>query len=949
MATKNLKLNYLSVDRFLNHYNQMKKGKIFLATKTPLPEQSIVSLNISVPDIDQVMGVPGAVTRVIDTDTASRLKKPTGMIIELTGGPDMALINLNEGLASNEHYRILLDFPNPDPETADQPTASSPEIKAQESPKNPVVQHNPSGTEGNEMGPEAQSPVPEKSASPPATTAEADDADGKEAAPLDEALPPENQADDPSLSMDWIREAVTQDEIDRETVEPEITAPAISEKKELTPEERNRVKPAGEFIMDLTKAMLRTGYYSTDHPGSDNAKKGLYEAFKKCLVDSREIGINNQETRENTAMLITGILDEPVNVRTLVGMGMADLFVPKLREYFNRKGLISFALKNNITAEHFENFVDIMSDPQADRGQDSKVGELLSNALVEHSITEISTVFMDDIIVLEKNLPWRVEMAIQRLAKDLKILPMFKAQSNEAIKEMKLQIIQDIIRPLRHPEFLKDLIINCYIISDHVADLKTEDIEKVIIDAFPLNTLLPTSQFIFDELNHLREISVNDVDNPLVQRRFAGVRRILKWISRRMVMSDVGGAQRFLEQLYMNEVLTFDELPSDVQYLVNTHKLSNDVKMHVRSYVDQLMQATAEDTAVLLKCYRRVMPTFMEQSEWQTALWLTQAAQSVARNADTFTENPDLPSNPLNFIFKDRTAKLVASYEKADAQARQIINDILSRLDAQGIEVLCGILADSDDRGARKEAMATLVEQGDHARGWVLNVLDDPDQKWYLKRNALMLLAQMARGREDIDRARSHLSHQHPRVRDEALNVLIALKSEGVETAILKAIDDADEKVRWRAMNSLQDIAPLSESAIATLLGRIKSGMEQNEEELDPGTLKKVAQLLRAMGALGSFQNPEQVETAILDTAEKSSGRRKGFLQRFKKTDDSDQAAVFNAAITALGQIGSELSKTFLEKLADGKSPHAATARIALEAIQGRSMSKRPDSIEMQA
>ena len=63
--------------------------------------------------------------------------------------------------------------------------------------------------------------------------------------------------------------------------------------------------------------------------------------------------------------LISGILEEPVNVRTLVGAGMADLFVPKLREYFKRKGLVSFAVKNSITLEHFEKFVDIMSDPKA--------------------------------------------------------------------------------------------------------------------------------------------------------------------------------------------------------------------------------------------------------------------------------------------------------------------------------------------------------------------------------------------------------------------------------------------------------------------------------------------------------------------------------------------------------------------------------------------------------
>jgi len=55
------------------------------------------------------------------------------------------------------------------------------------------------------------------------------------------------------------------------------------------------------------------------------------------------------------------------------------------------------------------------------------VGELLTKALVEQGISHVSTVFLDDIIVLEKNLPWRVEMAIQRLAKDLKVLPMFRA------------------------------------------------------------------------------------------------------------------------------------------------------------------------------------------------------------------------------------------------------------------------------------------------------------------------------------------------------------------------------------------------------------------------------------------------------------------------------------------------------------------------------------------
>ena len=105
---------------------------------------------------------------------------------------------------------------------------------------------------------------------------------------------------------------------------------------------------------------------------------------------------------------------------------------------------------------------------------------------------------MDDLIALESNLPWRVEMAIQRLAKDLTILPMFKSESEEADRKLKFQVIQDILRPLNHPQYLRDLIIHFYIIAQHLKDQNVEDIEKAIIETFPLNSLLPTSQLIFN-------------------------------------------------------------------------------------------------------------------------------------------------------------------------------------------------------------------------------------------------------------------------------------------------------------------------------------------------------------------------------------------------------------------------------------------------------------------
>ncbi len=228
---------------------------------------------------------------------------------------------------------------------------------------------------------------------------------------------------------------------------------------------------------------------------------------------------------------------------------------------------------------------------------------------------------------------------------------MFRGESDEAIKRMKLQIIQDILRPLKHPEFLKDLIINCYVIAKHVKNIQEEDIEKVIIDAFPLETLLPTSRFIFTELNRLKEISAQNPENPAVQRRFGGVKRILKWVSRRLVLEDIGGAQGFLEELYANGILRFEELPPDVQSLVNTHKMARNVAAHIRQYVQQLLQpASAGDAAVLLKCFRRAIPPLIEQGDLQTVLALTRAVDQAKAGGSLTDGDAGLTAEPLLFL-----------------------------------------------------------------------------------------------------------------------------------------------------------------------------------------------------------------------------------------------------------------------------------------------------------
>jgi HEAT repeat protein len=907
---KAIKLTYRSAERFAKDYALLKKGKIFLPSKTFRPLKSTLMINFTVPEIEYEFTVEGVVIKALDEKAATRHNTPIGMLLAVKDGEESILAELDTALVTHDKYAKLLGLATEDETIA---PLQETETAAAKTDKDAGLSSATPATE-NAVQKLSESVL--------------DDLN-EVAAQLDS---------DAELTLDWLRDAVEQEEMSTEQEpEPEITVEPTYEQKELSLADRKKVKPSADFLMDVTKAMLRSGYYSADHPGSKGAKQGLYQKLQNCLGESREIMITRQETRQQVDILITGILEEPVNVRTLVGAGMADLFLPKLREYFKRKSLVSFAIKKEISLEHFESFVDIMSDPKADSSEGTKTGDLLSNALAEHGISEISTVFMDDLIMLELNLPWRVEMAIQRLAKDLKMLPMFQSESDENIRALKLQIIQDIIRPLKHPQFLKDLIINCYIIAKHVESIETQDIEQVIIEAFPLNTLLPTSQFIFEELNELRERHAEDSDNPALVKRVEGVKRILKSVVRRLILSDVKGAQRFLEQLYQNDVLTFEELPADAQYLVNTLKMARDVQAHLPAYVYRIVNAeTSEDAIVLMKFCRRVLPTVIENNEWQIALLLTKAVDKAGKDNQVFTEESSLSSNPQTFMYRDLTESLVSTYSTAEETDRKFIDEIAGLLGPQGIEILSKVLTDCDNRQARKSATEALIRQGPMAQQWVVKMLGKADnQPWYLLRNALMILRFVGKSEKGIDRARSFVSHAHPRVRDEALHTLLELEANDAEQLVINALADPDDKVQWRATNALVELAPLSEASVARIIQMIQAEIPE-ENEAAAAHSRKVCNIIRSLGTVVTINNIQAIEAAILNIAQVINAQKKGLLKRLKKSSASPQTAILSAAIATLGKIGTPQSNAFLKKLAGSKTAQAEAARKAMQSIQSR-------------
>ena len=922
-------LNYRSAEKFFQDYLQLKEGKLFLQSENPMPKDSPLALNVSVPRIDYTFQLNGIVLKTRGLKTAEKVDKPPGMLVSVEEDLENILQKLDEKLLADEKYQFLLAL-------CDTLTDSG-SIIAYDSIDEEAAPEEQSQSTGPDSEAET-TPLPETDAAAGDASKEPSESDSSLEGTDLKAAETTDQIDS-NLSFEWLREAIAQEEaVIEEAPPPEIEAPPTQDKKNLTPEERDKVKPVAEFIMDLTKAMLRSGYYSTDHPGSRKAKQGLHAKFIKCLGESQEIMITDLETPQKKDILITGILDEPVSVRTLVGAGMAELFVPKLTEFFNRKGLISFAIKKQITAAHFEGYIDIMSDPRADQGRNKKMGELLSRAMAKNGITEISTIFMDDIILLEKNLPWRVEMAIHRLAKDLKILPMFKEKSDEAIRNLKVKIICDIIRPLKYGEYLKELLVNCYIIAQHVDNIKSEEIEEVIIAGMPPGLLLPTSHFVFQDLKQLNELKEKEPPNAGLERRREGVKRIIKTLSRRLIQLKIKGAQSFLEELHNSGVLAFNELPPDVQYLVNTMKIVRDVKARLNVYINWVFERlTPLDAIVMLKCFRRVIPIVLEEHNWKVAFKLTLAVNKVKSETDLYSLKNKLPSNPFYFIFKDVSDMLSNAYLTVSTTSRLEIDQIVRRLGSKGLDILNLILIKSENSDVRTDAMETVVSMGEKARLWSLNILQKNGQDAATLKNALAILREVGKANADTELVKKYASHADAQVQDECLHTLISFDAKDLESIIISGLNNPDDKLRWRAVTTLGKLRSLSRDAVAQILQIITSDPPDDDDQEAAAHSRKIAQLIQAVGALNNFPAPDRLEEAILKVVQKSVNSGKGLITRLKlQNPKNDQTPMLVAAFATLGKVGSAKSNAYLAKFVKGKSVIAVEAQKALKLIEAR-------------
>ncbi|MBN1470558.1 MAG: hypothetical protein JW925_02165 [Syntrophaceae bacterium] len=711
----------------------------------------------------------------------------------------------------------------------------------------------------------------------------------------------------------------------------------MSEKKDFTPEEFAKAKTTCDFVIDLIKAISRSGYYDVHHPVSQEVKKGLYDAFKNALGSSAEIMLTCHDVEDQVDIHISGILNEPFNIRKLTHATTSDLFVPKLKDYFERKSLNSFVIKRNITSEHFESFIDIMSEPMADGADTFCLGEYLTKALADQDITEVSTIFKTDIVLSRGKLPWRVSIILRRLAKDLKTVPMFRSASAEKMKLIKKQIVEDIIRPLNNFDLLKDLIINCDIIVDHITHLlEVDEMENLMINSLPGDAVVQVAYAVLEVYEENRTELKSEEDDSIAQKRDVYLTKVLKIAAQRIVFNNMPDTVGLFERLYENDIVDVDMLPEKMRLDIQSKKIAEYIISEFDTFMEKAMSAdTNEDMQSQVTLMKRVIPQFIRLKEWaviktimETLRLYASRSQGVSEASDPFIRMPDAVLDGCEEAFADE-------FINADNHAKTQINDILMQLNSKCIDILSVVLSKGKETNVLKNAIDLLSQKGELARQWSIKILDDPNQSLAMMNFALLVITNVGRS-DDVKSVKKNLRHPNASIRAKALAAVAKINKKDAEGVIMEALNDGEEKVRNQAAYLLEHELTVSQESAGKILTYAKEKL--NNKNITAKEAGLISALLRIVGKIMDGSNNEYLESEIISMASDLLHERKGLLKFMSTELSREHEEIVCACASVLGKIGGTKSKSFLKTHLNDKTLLSNASREAIEEIDQKSV-----------
>lgn len=696
-----------------------------------------------------------------------------------------------------------------------------------------------------------------------------------------------------------------------------------------------RSGPLAEFTLDFAKAMLRTGYYQPDHPQAHQARTGLYQTFSRVLGDRAGLTYLVGRQGERRTIIVEGYESDPLTLDKIMIGGMAELFTPKLLEFFDRRRLLSFSLRAGISHEEFDAFVILMSEPPT-AGQATDERKRVTQALLDRHIFSVSTLFEADVVGRERRLAWRVELALSRLGRDLHLLPLYKRASREKIQETKIQLIDEVIRPLRTPKLLADLLVNCDVLARDIVVLKEAQIEREIIAQIPPQLLAPTARQVLDGLQQLDATAGVESDEMAGRHRL-----VLRDLLDRLARAEIEVEGELLEAAVSREVFTWEELPKALQQALKRRRVFDSFLAKRDAYLQHLGRLPSGKPGMQFAALAQVVfPELLRRGQYEVAAQMLEALRSGKHDdgaADTVARLDERIAAVLGAEETVRRLLDAIGDERLERSDRDALVVLLGGGGAAAVSGLVRLYGATESVSIRGSVFEAMKQIGTPALTPFLVRLSAIEPEWSAIHHVLVALE----GQSDpalADSIRPFLRHENAHVRQAALTRVFQLLGPASEDLLITALTDPDPATRHAAvayLGKLRSRHPaVLRSYAAALLPESGTGPEQEHEE------EVLVEVCRCLSGLGDVQFPDgsSVERLLLN-ALSQEGKKKRISQRisgmFHRPSPLHAERVRVAICEALGTVGTVASVDALRELVSGETgsvaeaAEAAAARIA--------------------
>lgn len=693
------------------------------------------------------------------------------------------------------------------------------------------------------------------------------------------------------------------------------------------------------FILVFTKSVQRAGYYGdTDHPEARKAKKGLYSLFRKIVAHHPEISFIRKAGKEPD-VLIAGVVNEMITLGEIMPNAMAVLFIPKILEYLERRSLVSFSIKQTITEAKFERFITLLSQYSPEFRDNARAeGERFTQALLDDGVVEVSAVFDEDMISgASRKLPWQAELTISRLKKDLKMVPLLKNATEQELRDIKIKIFSDTIKPLRSPDFFITVLQNADLIMEDIEDstiLAGLDVEELMISGAEIDFLTDIAAEIVKRLSDIRSFRSKDSDEEDPQRFARAEKQFQRMADRtidRFKDNLIDSTMDALELYYDNQLIEFDNLPVRVQQRIKDKKLTNAFLENSDEIFTRFNSPLSEkEFADFINRFQRVIPRLSERKEFLLVSKIIDSARKHLEDRNAHRKS--LTKRLFDYIAGTHIlSDLKEAFESEDRELRDMALQVFVSFGRQSVPMLLAIMKDHDDKWIRKKVIRTIIDIGQPAVQPMIGEMYKDDNPWYYTRNLVSILGDIGDKRL-FGKLNLLVFHDHEAVREETLNTLYRIAPESCESHLIKALDDESVKVREKAIQCFGMLGSSNERVLNHYMDILEGKKEADVESVQ-------IQVYRAIGATPKIDETrrKRIEEILTKTLEQEY--KTGFMSLFQKSIGVQISGGIKMGICiALGNIGThKKAMPLLNSIAKENDPVLAQqANEAIENIKAR-------------